>query len=280
MNDLLPVSHSPWKRAGRVLAAGLLGGALLTAAGLGAHQVLHDDGFRIYEVEIHGARRASLPQLRHLADVPVGAHLAAADLDAVRRGVERHPWVAQATVSRAYPSAIEIHVVEHEPVMLLALDRLWYVDARGRPIKQAHSDDLDFPVLTGLSADLADRRPELAAAVVQGALRAWRACDGQPVAPDGVSEIHHDPQTGYTLVLRSGTRLLLGDDDPTGAFDRLARLVAHGLDLSRPQHVDLAVETLAVATPLPALDAPPLAPVLPDPAQAVQGAPALAPAHP
>lgn len=253
MNDLLPVPSSPWKRAGRVIAAGLLGAAVVTAAGVTAHHVVHDASFRIYQVDIHGTTRASVAQLRHLADVPVGAHLATADLAAIRFGVERHPWVQQATVSRAFPSAIEIHVVEHEPVLLLALDRLWYVDGQGLPIKQAEGRDLDFPVLTGLSQDLAEQRPDLAAAVTVGALRAWRACDGDPIASDQISEIHHDSLTGFDLVLRTGTRLVLGNGDPEPALARLSRMLDHGLDLSVPQRIDLAVEAVAIATPLPPL---------------------------
>lgn len=270
MNDLLPTAPSPWKRVARVLAAGLVGGAVVTAAGVGAHHVAQDADFRVYQVEIVGARRAPVAHLRHLADVPVGAHLALADLDQVRRGVQRHPWVARANVSRVFPSTIRVEVTEHEPVMLLALDQLWYVDAAGHPIKVAHSDELDFPVLTGLSPDLADARPELAAAVVMGAIRLWSACDGQPIAAADVSEIHHDPHAGYELVLRSGTRVLVGNEAPGPALNRLRRLVSHGLDLSQPQQVDVAATTLAVASPLPALHPPPVAPV-----EAPLGPPAL-----
>ncbi|MCK6503304.1 FtsQ-type POTRA domain-containing protein [Myxococcota bacterium] len=273
MNDLLPSRPSPWKRAARVLAAGVLGGAVVTALGVGAHHVDQDAAFRVYQVEIVGAQRAPIAHLRHLADVPVGAHLALADLDQVRRGVERHPWVARANVSRVFPSTIRVEVTEHQPVMLLALDQLWYVDDAGRPIKVASSDDLDFPVLTGLSPDLERARPELAAAVVLGAIRLWRACDGQPVAPSDVSEIHHDPHAGYEVVLRSGSRILVGHEDPAPAMARLRRLVSHGLDLGKPQQVDVAATALAVASPLPPLHPPPAPPAVPDPAGA---APAVA----
>lgn len=268
MNDLLPSRPSPWKRAARVLTVGVLGGAVVTALGIGAHHVAQDADFRVYQVEIVGAQRAPVAHLRHLADVPVGAHLALADLDQVRRGVERHPWVARANVSRVFPSTVRVEVTEHQPVMLLALDQLWYVDDAGRPIKVASSADLDFPVLTGMSPELERARPELAAAVVMGAIRLWQACDGQPVAPTDVSEIHHDPHAGYELVLRSGSRILVGHEDPGPALARLRRLVSHGLDLGKPQQVDVAATALAVASPLPPLHPPPAPPAVPDPAGA------------
>ncbi|NOY24710.1 MAG: FtsQ-type POTRA domain-containing protein [Oligoflexia bacterium] len=241
------------KRTARVLAAGLIGGVVVTALGLATHHVVEDASFRVYQVDIHGAQRSRPAQLRHLANIPTGAHLATLDLDAIRQGVQRHPWVARATVTRIFPSTVEIDVDEYQPVMLLALDRLWYVDETGHPIKAARSDDLDYPVITGVSQALADQHPKLAAAVTVGALRVLRACDGQPLAADQISEIHHAPNTGFELVLRSGTRLVVGDEDPHPAMARLARLLQHGVDLDEPQRIDLAVETVAVATPLPPL---------------------------
>ena len=254
MNDLIATSPSLWTRVARVLAFGLLGGVLVTAAGLAAHQVAQDESFRVYEVDFRGNHRATAAQLRHLADVQQGAHLATVDLQRIRRGIERHPWVAHANVRRRFPSAIEVTVSEYEPVLLLALDQLWYVDGAGRPIKPADSSDLDYPVLTGMDPDLAQTHPALARAVVHGALRVLSACTGDPVGPRQVSEIHFDAQSGYALVLRDGSRLLVGNGDPTAALARLHRLQSAGLDLDTPTRVDLAVETVAVATPLPPLE--------------------------
>ncbi|MCB9780002.1 MAG: FtsQ-type POTRA domain-containing protein [Alphaproteobacteria bacterium] len=234
-----------------MIGAGVLGAVVVTAGGLAVNHVQQDPSFRVEAVEIVGNQRASVAQLRHLADVAPEAHLGTVQLDHVRRGVERHPWVRQATVSRAFPSTLRIEVVEHQPVLLLSLDQLWYLDADGRPIKRAEADDLDYPVITGLSPALADQRPELAAAVVAGALRVLAACDGHPVYADDISEIHHDPTKGYELVLRSGTRLILGSGSPQAPFTRLQRMVELGLDLDTPQRIDLDIESVAVATPLP-----------------------------
>lgn len=241
------------RRTFAVLGAGLLGGAVVTALGLGVHHVKEDPSFRVQQVEILGQNRATTAQLRHLANVPRDAHLAQVDLGAVRRGVERHPWVETATVRRRFPSTIEIEVVEHEPRLLLALDELWYVDGKGLPIKRAEGDDLDYPVLTGVDPQLVDSRPELGWAVVRGALRVLDATPGSVVDPLTISEVHHDHLQGYSLVLRSGTRLVLGDGPPQPGLGRLARMVDAGLDLDRPQRIDLAVETVAIATPLPAI---------------------------
>lgn len=253
MNPLLPVRSSPWKRAARVLLAGVGGAVVVTALGLAWHHVQEDPSFRVEQVDVVGNHRAKAAHVRHLADVPAHAHLATVDLDAVRRGVLRHPWVASVAVHRSFPGALRIEVQEHEPELLLASGRLWYLDGTGRPIKQAEPGDLDYPVVTGLDPALAAARPELAAAIVHGALRLWRACDGDPIAPAMVSEIHFDPLTGFELVLTSGTRLVVGNGPPGPALDRVRRMMKVGLDLSVPQRIDLDIETVALATPLPSI---------------------------
>ena len=45
------------------------------------------------------------------------------------------------------PGAVEIHVREHEPKMLLALNDLWLVSNEGEVFKRADSGALDYPVL-------------------------------------------------------------------------------------------------------------------------------------
>mgnify|MGYP000901987626 CR=1 FL=1 len=248
-----PPEPSLWRRALRVLAAGVIGGAVVTALGVGLHHGMEDEGFRVQQVEILGASRASPVALRHLARVPEGAHLASLDLAAVRADVERHPWVAEATVSRALPSTLRIEVREHQPVMLLALDRLWYLNAQGEPFRLADSDDLDYPVLTGFPPQLVEQRPELSLAAVRGAFRVLDALDDAPIASSQLSEIHFDERLGYELVLRNGTRLTLGFEDPQPGLSRLSRMIAQGLDLDSPQRIDLVPEAMAIAAPLPPL---------------------------
>ena len=249
MTELSPV---PWsRRVLRVMGAGVLGGIVASVAGVAVHELAWGESYEVAQVHFDGAQRASPAELRHLADVRSGDHLLSVDLDAVARKVERHPWVVSATARRRLPSTIEVTVVEHEPVMLLALDKLWYVDANGVVFKSASTDDLDYPVLTGLDPTLASARPELARAVLLGALRVMDATAGRPALPvDDVSEIHHDPVTGFELVLRSGSRVVVGNGPPAPRLDRLMRLLESGVDLKQPQRIDLDLDNVAVTRPL------------------------------
>lgn len=247
-----PRGPSLLERALRVLGAGVGGGLFVTVVGLLGHQVATGEHWQVDRVTVAGNLHASEVAVRHLADVPAGAHLLTIDLNEVAASVERHPWVSRVEVSRSLPGTIEIVVEEHETVMLLALDRLWAVDDRGVPFKQARGERLDYPILTGLDTPLTERRPDLADAVVQGALRILDTGEGHPVVGrTAVSELHFDDRLGFVVVTRNGSEFIVGFDHPQGALDRLDTLLAAGLDLSRPHRVDLDAGSVAIATPLP-----------------------------
>ena len=100
--------------------------------------------------------------------------------------------------------------------------------------------------------------PNVARRVIRRALATYRALDADtPVQPELISEIHFDQRRGYTLVLRSGTRIVLGVAESHDGFERLSRMVQVGLDLQLPQVVDLGVGRVAIATPLPNAFQPP-----------------------
>ena len=241
-------------RIARVLGAGIGGGIFVTVVGLLGHQVATGEHWVVDQVAVAGNLRASDTSIQHLADIHPGAHLLAVDLGALAARVERHPWVRHVEVRRLLPGTLEVVVEEHEPVLLLALDRLWLVDGQGHPFKMARGADLNHPIVTGIDQQLADLHPELAQAVVMGALRVLDAADGHPwVGAATISEIRFDDHLGYHIVTRNGSELILGFGSPADALARLDRLLEAGLDLSTPQRVDLDAGAVAIATPLPDL---------------------------
>ncbi len=239
-------------RIRRLLAWGMSGGVAVVTVWAAGNQLAYGDTFQVTEVSFVGNSRAPVQHLRHLSDIRNGTHLFKADLVRAVHGIEKHPWVAEASARRRFPSTVEIHVREHTPQMLLALDGLWYINAEGRAFKQATTDNLDFPVLTGLSASLYEEHPNIARKIIRRGMATLRSLSADtPVRPEMLSEIHFDQHQGYTLVLRSGTRVVFGFADTEPVFERLNRMVEVGLDLNEPQVVDLGVGRVAIATPLP-----------------------------
>jgi cell division protein FtsQ len=69
------------------------------------------------------------------------------------RQVESIPWVRSATLARAYPNRLAVHVVERVPVAFASVGgRLKLVDGDGVLLEKPERAEFDFPVLTGLDA--------------------------------------------------------------------------------------------------------------------------------
>lgn len=231
----------------RKIAVGVL--ATAGAAGL-AWLLLVSPHVRFHTLRIVGNTRATTAAVTHLAALPAGEPLVLVDLEAAVAAVERHPWVARAEASRRLPDTIVIRVEERVAAGLVQLDQLYVVDAEGQPFVKAGPADLDRVVLTGLRPELAHREPELARRVIRDGLAVANAVAGRAgLSETDVSEVHFDASAGYTLILRNGGEVLLGFQD-ADRLDRLDLLAKNGLDLSKPQRIDLAAERLAVVTPL------------------------------
>lgn len=261
---LVPAQVSPWRAAVPWIA--LL--ALVGSAGWAGWQVKHDPRFRVQKVVVEDAteregagyrpRHALEGEVRHLADVRMGQPLWDVELEQAVQGVLTHPWVRSAVATRRWPDTVVLRVEEYVPRMLLQSDGLYYVDERAEVFKRARTDDLDYPVLTGLAPELLERQGEVARRVVEEAIRVLDAVEASgEVLVEDVSEVHFQQRAGFTLVLRNGAELSLGFADPGDALRRLRRLRQAGLSPTPPQHIELAMEAVAVASPLGVRSSPP-----------------------
>ena len=238
-------------RLRRLLTLALGGGvAALVVWGAG-DRIAHGQTFRVNEVRFSGQVETSAAQLRHLTNIRTGSHMFQTDLNRAVHGVEQHPWVETASARRRFPGTVEVTVTEHTPEMLVALDALWYADARGHVFKQADPGRLDFPILTGLDPKLLDEQPELGRQIVTRAFGVLQTVREHPsIADEDISELNFETHRGFSLVLRNGSRVVLGFNTPVPLLDRLAQMVTLGLDLNEPQVIDLDIDSVAVVTPL------------------------------
>ena len=63
--------------------------------------------------------------------------------------IERHPWVGNIGVS-FLSSTVNVEIREYTPTLLLALERMWYVDTEGDIFRAGDSSDVNHPILTGI----------------------------------------------------------------------------------------------------------------------------------
>lgn len=77
-------------------------------------------------------------------------------LDRRRQQIEAIPWVERATVRRALPNKIEVEISERTPIAFLREPGdMALIDVHGVILDRPLEGDFHFPVVTGLTADMA-----------------------------------------------------------------------------------------------------------------------------
>lgn len=253
------------------LVMGALAASLLSTTTLvvGGGLLLRPDLWVVEHIVFEGVERAGPKGLRHLADLRNGTTIWAVQPDVVARGVQRHPWVRNAAARFQWPDTVVVTVEEHVPVALLASGPMHYVDAEGVPFAPASTDDLDYPVLTGISPDLAELQPEVPRKAIRSALDLLASLEATGVVPmERVAEVHFSATRGFTVQVSGGSRILFDLEGFDAQSERLVQLVQSGVDPLEPLHIDLVPRSVAIVRPL---DAPSPAFDRPDPVEVSDG---------
>jgi len=149
------------------LASGLavVIGAALAVAWSAHHYALTSPRFAIRTVDLVGAKRTTLEQLKADAGVAVGLNIFALDTDLAERKLLENPWVSEVKITRRLPSTLRIELSEREASAVVALgEHLYLVTHEGVPFKEISAGDpFDMPLITGASPEnlQRDRKREI-----------------------------------------------------------------------------------------------------------------------
>ncbi len=196
--------------------------------------------FSVREIQVRGSDKVSGNEIVAITGLKRGMNIWQVDPVAIEKKVAKHPWVRRVLVRREFPRRIVIDVEERMPKAIVALRKLYYVDADGVLFKEvATGENVKYPLLTGLRAeDLMASDP-----VTRKRIReALRLSDLMAQRAHTLSEIHFDAPdrvavytTRYPVALHMGW----GDwEDKLGRLDRLLSLWQgneerlHSLDMS------------------------------------------------
>lgn len=123
-----------------------------------------------------------------------GASVLRIPLEERRRQLEAIPWVAQATVLRALPNTLQVHIIERTPIAFLREGSgLSLVDINGVILQKPLRDTFHFPVVTGLRSEMPlddrEERMHLFAGFLQG-VESARAGASNQVSEVDLSDDH------------------------------------------------------------------------------------------
>lgn len=194
---------------------------------------------RLERIEISGIQKLTRDEILSAASVKPGDDLLGLRLPRMGEQLAKNPWVASVRVRRNFPNSLFIDVVERQPVGVVSMGYLYYLDSHGdifKPLQEG--DSLDFPVITGLAEDDLIRDPAGAKATLQGilALLQQLKIDRPGISLADISELHYDKGFGYTLfTMDKGLPIRLGTEDFNDKLDRLAKVYSQ----LQPQFPDL-----------------------------------------
>lgn len=171
--------------------------------------VVENPYFSVREIQVRAGERVSGNEIVAIAGLRQGMNIWKVDPAGIETKIAKHAWVRRVLVHREFPRRITIDVEERTPKAIVAVRKLYYVDADGVLFKEVIAgDNLNFPMLTGLSAEEltapdAATRKRIAEAVKLAQLMGQRS--------HSPSEIHFDAPdklvvytTGHPVALRMG----------------------------------------------------------------------------
>ena len=230
----------PLIRIGSRAGLALLAGALLAGA---AHRLLQTTPLPVQKVEVRGINRLSREEIISLTGVTIGQNLLTLRLKNIGQQVSSNPWVGSVKVQRFYPGTLSISIQERQPVAVINMGLLYYLDANGEPFKPLNlGDTLDFPVVTGFQEEQLNADPISTKLALKTACELLDALKqhGSFILAD-VSEIYYDGAHGFTLYTTSGALpIKIGNEDFDNKLLRFARIYQN-LMTQQPglQYIDL-----------------------------------------
>lgn len=151
-------SGRSWPFYRRVLFIGVVGIAGVAAAWTAGRFLLYGQQMlliRPEQIEVNGnhvvSREAVLQQFVN----DRGRSVLRVPLDARRSALEEISWVESATVQRILPNRIRVDLTERTPIAFLHNGtELALIDAHGVVLDRPRGEDLQFPIVTGLSENM------------------------------------------------------------------------------------------------------------------------------
>jgi cell division protein FtsQ len=217
-------------RAPRRRLVGLVTAAALLAA-LALWAVWWSTLLDARKVEVVGAHRVPLEEIKATAAVPLGRPLARLDTAAVARRVEKIPLIADVAVSRHWPHTVRIAVEERQPAVAVpAVDGLLLIDRTGVAFDTVSDRPAGVPLVTGENA------AGLGASGVHAVVETLAAVPAAVRAK--VTEVAVPSADSVTLTLRDGVQVIWGSAEDGArkatVLTALMRTKAKVYDVSTP----------------------------------------------
>jgi len=142
------------------------------------HYLLKSPYMRLEEVDMRGADVKIKNELIEMYSLNDKRSMVALHLNELKQKMEKHPWVRSVKLERKFPNTLIVQVEKEIPLALAVRDKVFYMNKWGETFKEVDkSEEMDFPVITGLPKKEADVKKQLE--IVAFILRVLESKEGQ-----------------------------------------------------------------------------------------------------
>lgn len=199
--------------------------------------------FSLKSIEVSEAKHLTRDEILGLAGVEPGRDLLRMNLKRMGEHILQNPWVETVRINRYFPDGISISITEREPVAIVNMGFIYYLDKKGNVFKVLNQGDkLDFPVVTGFSEEELGSDPKGTKEALEATCQLLKILreKGAFILAD-ISEIHYDKGYGFTLFTASGALpVKVGSENFSAKVERFSRIY-RGLVAQMPSihYIDL-----------------------------------------
>jgi len=204
-----PINWRPIVTWGTRIVLGVLVVAVVGIAGYEGYRFASRVKINLLQVEaieVSKLRHLTRDEVVDLTGVRPGDSMLGLRLRRIGEQLAKNPWIETVQVRRYFPHTLSIEVAEREPVAVMNMGFLYYMDAKGEVFKPlTQGDSLNFPVITGVTEEELTRDPKGTKEMLAGAVALMDMLKkGSAFTLADVSEIHIDKGFGLTLFTAAG----------------------------------------------------------------------------
>jgi cell division protein FtsQ len=148
-----------WPFYRRVFVWTITGAALVTAGYFGARYALYSPQMMLVkpdQIDVNGNHIIAREEIQKLFVHDRDRSVLRIPLEARRTQIQEIPWVEEASVQRILPNRLRVEITERTPVAFFRNGgELTLIDAHGVLLERPEGEDFHFPIVTGMSENLA-----------------------------------------------------------------------------------------------------------------------------
>ena len=154
-------------------------------------------------------------EIERVISPALGKNILEVDTNVLLKKIQKNNWIKKASIEKVFPNQLLVSLLTYEPIAIVLLDRLFYIDKNFAIFKHVtKTDDHDLIYITGLKDEKDLDNLTLKECV--------NFLDEHKL---GVAELYFDIKEGITLYMmdRKG-KVFLGIDDYTKKLEHLAHI--------------------------------------------------------